>query len=160
MFDFISDDADLLKSLSIETVPRLSNRRSRLFTSMVCFPTPFHMIPPLVLKGPTEKLALPSSKGPTQSLENSDRIFFLGVGYHKANMEIFGFDFTQKRPNKIIAGTGFGLPPQFAQSLLDQYPAINRIEACDALTFLRTKFDIGDPSKNALRISKSILDVL
>lgn len=83
-------------------------------------------------------------------LENSDQIYFMGVGYHKANMEVLNFDFTKGYPGKIIAGTGFNLSSHEIKFLMEQYPSINKIESCDAFTFLKTKFDISDPAKNIL----------
>lgn len=93
-------------------------------------------------------------------LEKSDQIFFLGVGYHKANMEILGIDLRAREPQRLIAGTGFGLSSDHVKSLLEQYPAIDAIENCNAHTFLRSKFDLSDPSSNLKKKSLSSLDVL
>ena len=93
-------------------------------------------------------------------LEKSDRIYFLGVGYHRANMEVMGFDFKKPHPGRIVAGTGLNLSGDDIDSLKETYPAINLIEPCDAHTFLKRKFDISEPSKNMLKRSASSLDVL
>lgn len=93
-------------------------------------------------------------------LEKSDQIFFLGVGYHKANMELLGFDFQKKNSKQFIAGTGLGLSQDDIRSLLQEYPAIAKIEQCDAHTFLKTKFDISDPLKNGRTSSLSTWEKL
>lgn len=88
---------------------------------------------------------------PTQlktTLENSDQIFFLGVGYHKANMDILGLDFTKRHPKKLIVGTGLNLDGNYIQSLKEEYSAIDHIETCDAHSFLKTKFKIDEVAKN------------
>ncbi len=93
-------------------------------------------------------------------LEKTDQIFFLGIGYHKANMDILGLNFNERSPHRFLAGTGFGLTTDHIKSLLKEYPAIDVIEQCDAYTFLKAKFDISDPQKNLSRKSVSIFDVL
>lgn len=93
-------------------------------------------------------------------MEKSEQIFFLGVGYHKANMEILGIDLSTRHPQRLIAGTGFGLSDDHIKALLEVYPAIDVIEQCNAYTFLRTKFDLSDPSSNLKKKSVSTLDVL
>lgn len=93
-------------------------------------------------------------------LEKSDQIFFLGVGYHKANMEILGFDFRKKNSKQFVAGTGLGLSQDDIKSLLVEYPSITKIEQCDAHTFLKTKFDISDPLRNGKVSSHSTWEKL
>jgi hypothetical protein len=93
-------------------------------------------------------------------LEESDQIFFLGVGYHKANMDILEFDFSQRHSGKIIAGTGLGLGQETVVGILETYPAINKIENCDAETFLKSKFNITGFEKNILKSDPSMFDVI
>lgn len=106
-----------------------------------------------------EKAPKPSTDF-SKILQKSDQIFFLGVGYHTANMNILGFNFRIPHPDKIIAGTGLDLEPDHVKWLKREYPAITHIEDCKANTFLKTKFDISDPSRNLAQRSLSILDAL
>ncbi len=93
-------------------------------------------------------------------LEKSDQIFFLGLAYHEANMEVLGFDFTKKYPHKMIAGTVFKMNEDVINGIKEQYPAIDCLENCDALTFLKYKFNLTDIKKNFAKKDVSILDVL
>lgn len=86
-------------------------------------------------------------------LNTSDQIYFLGIGYHDPNMKILGLDLGMKYPDKIIAGTGYGLTKDEINYLLKKYPAIDHIEDCDAYTFLKTKFSISDPDRNLIKIN-------
>lgn len=86
-------------------------------------------------------------------LNTSDQIYFLGIGYHDPNMKILGIDLSIKYPDKIIAGTGYGLSQYEINYLLKKYPAIDHIELCDAHTFLKTKFSISDPDRNLIKIN-------
>lgn len=81
-------------------------------------------------------------------LEKSDQIFFLGVGYHAANMKILGFDFSRKRNGKLIAGTGLNLSPEKIKSLKEDYPAISRIEPVSAYEFLNSVYNVAESTKN------------
>jgi hypothetical protein len=93
-----------------------------------------------VLKNPSGKVK--------KILEKSDQIFFLGLRYHEANMEILGFDFTKNYPHKMIAGTVYGMEKDDVLGLNEKYPSIDYLESCDALTFLKYKFSITDFSRN------------
>lgn len=85
----------------------------------------------------------------TRTLEKSDRIFLLGVGYHSANMDVLGFDFRSPCPDKIIAGTGYGHPQ--IDSIMREFPAIRAIENCKASDFLEYKFNIAHPERDPLK---------
>ena len=69
-------------------------------------------------------------------------------------------DFKTKNAKRLIAGTGFHLPNDRISYLLDIYPAIDKIEQCDAYTFLNSKFDISNLEWSLEKKSISILDIL
>jgi len=80
-----------------------------------------------------------------QYLKDSQRIFFLGFGYHSQNLKALGYGFGKQPIGKLIAGTGLGLNSDQVASIKTFYPGITKIEDCTALDFLRFKFSVSEP---------------
>lgn len=60
-------------------------------------------------------------------IESSQRIIFLGFGYHDLNMKILGCDFSKPFPDKVIVGTAFEIQPIPKKVIENKFPGIDKL---------------------------------
>lgn len=79
-----------------------------------------------------------------RNFEEADLVLFLGFGYHKANMDMLGFDFSKKHPKKLIVGTALGCSKSEIARIQRKFPALEYLYDCNAYDLLTNSFDLSD----------------
>jgi hypothetical protein len=81
------------------------------------------------------------------AIEESERVCFMGFGFHTTNMRALGYHFSQTGDRrKRIYGTTWELPGNEARRVNAHYPEIRLIKNCTAARLLRDYIVLDDPS--------------
>lgn len=62
-----------------------------------------------------------------QHMRDSDHVVFLGFGYHKENIRYLGLKDIGSN-GRLVTGTRKGLSPLIVKGLVDEYPALSRLQ--------------------------------
>jgi hypothetical protein len=79
------------------------------------------------------------------AIEESDRVCFMGFGFHATNMATLGYPFKESGKKKVF-GTTWKMDGNDFRRVQAHYPEIRLITECTAVGLLRNYVDLADPT--------------
>lgn len=79
-------------------------------------------------------------------LSLSNRLIFLGFGYHELNMKLLGLDWTVHKAGYYITGTSMGMSPVDLAINRQRFPTVRFRENCSAIEIFQKHISLTDPN--------------